>query len=411
MNKIPNERSRLYFLLAWFHAVIQERLRYVPLGWSKRYEFTEADLKCALDTIDIWIDLIAMGRTNLPIDKIPWEALRTLLSQCIYGGRIDNPFDQRLLNGFLSKLFSLTSLSTDMKLIVEEKDEQLQQPLVVSMPDGIKREQFVTWIEQTLRTLIQQPSWLGLPNNAEIVLLTARAQETLTKLLKMSSVITIEDEDATENILDDQITSDMSAKGKARTETGDSRPSWMKQLHNSCMTWLKLLPSKVTTMRRTSENIKDPLFRFFEREVNTGSKLLGVVQSDLRDTIAVCETKKKQTNYHRQLISDLVKGKYYEFKIKCSIYFLTFIHLFFFILGVIPQSWKRYTVPKNLTVIQWTTDFSDRVKQLESISKLVADQGYKSLKVKIYLNKNRIEYYEIFLYLVMSSLVRWFIYP
>ena len=79
MNKIPNERSRLYFLLAWFHAVIQERLRYVPLGWSKHYEFTEADLKCALDTIDIWIDLIAMGRTNLPIDKLRWEALRTLL--------------------------------------------------------------------------------------------------------------------------------------------------------------------------------------------------------------------------------------------------------------------------------------------------------------------------------------------
>ncbi|CAF4491231.1 unnamed protein product, partial [Rotaria magnacalcarata] len=80
---------------------------------------------------------------NLPIDKIPWEALRTLLSQCIYGGRIDNPFDQRLLNGFLSKLFSLTSLNTDMKLIIEEQDDKLQQPVVVTMPDGIKREQFV----------------------------------------------------------------------------------------------------------------------------------------------------------------------------------------------------------------------------------------------------------------------------
>ncbi|CAF4132742.1 unnamed protein product, partial [Rotaria sp. Silwood2] len=309
MNKIPNERSRLYFLLAWFHAVIQERLRYVPLGWSKHYEFTEADLKCALDTIDIWIDLIAMGRTNLPIDKIPWEALRTLLSQCIYGGRIDNPFDQRLLNGFLSKLFSLTSLNTDMKLIIEEQDEKLQQPLVVTMPDGVKREQFVTWIEQTLRTLIQQPSWLGLPNNAEIVLLTTRARETLAKLLKMSSIITNDEEDITENILNDQTTIDTSIQGKTRSETGDSRPAWMKQLHNSCVTWLKLLPTKVTTMRRTAENIKDPLFRFFEREVNTGSKLLSVVQSDLRDIIAVCETKKKQTNYHRQLISDLIKGK------------------------------------------------------------------------------------------------------
>ena len=30
--KAPNERTRLYFLLAWFHAVVQERLRYCPLG-------------------------------------------------------------------------------------------------------------------------------------------------------------------------------------------------------------------------------------------------------------------------------------------------------------------------------------------------------------------------------------------
>lgn len=306
MNKTPNERSRLYFLLAWFHAVIQERLRYVPLGWSKHYEFTEADLKCALDTIDIWIDLIAMGRTNLPIDKIPWEALRTLLSQCIYGGRIDNPFDQRLINGFLSKLFSLTSLNTDMKLIVEEQVDKQQQALVVTMPDGVKREQFIGWIEQTLRALLQQPSWLGLPNNAEIVLLTTRARETLAKLLKMSSVITIDEEDTGEELSLDSSTQKQSRS--TSSDAGSSRPTWMKQLHQSCVTWMKLLPSKVTTLKRTAENIKDPLFRFFEREVNTGSKLLTVVQSDLRDVTAVCETKKKQTNYHRQLISDLIKG-------------------------------------------------------------------------------------------------------
>jgi len=52
----PNERARLYFLLAWFHAVIQERLRYAPLGWSKKYEFGESDLRSACDTIDTWLD-------------------------------------------------------------------------------------------------------------------------------------------------------------------------------------------------------------------------------------------------------------------------------------------------------------------------------------------------------------------
>lgn len=46
----------MYFLLAWFHAIIQERLRYAPLGWSKKYEFGESDLRSACDTVDTWLD-------------------------------------------------------------------------------------------------------------------------------------------------------------------------------------------------------------------------------------------------------------------------------------------------------------------------------------------------------------------
>ena len=33
----PVEKARLYFLLAFLHATVEERLRYVPTGWTKRY--------------------------------------------------------------------------------------------------------------------------------------------------------------------------------------------------------------------------------------------------------------------------------------------------------------------------------------------------------------------------------------
>lgn len=56
---------------------------------------------------------------------------------------------------------------------------------------------------------------------------------------------------------------------------------------------------------------QDPLFRFFEREVKMGGKMLQEVRQDLSDVVQVCEGKKKQTNYLRTLISDLVKGKIY----------------------------------------------------------------------------------------------------
>lgn len=53
--------------------------------------------------------MAALGRSNLPPDKVPWAALRTLLGQCIYGGKIDNLFDQRLMETFLSELFTEAS--------------------------------------------------------------------------------------------------------------------------------------------------------------------------------------------------------------------------------------------------------------------------------------------------------------
>jgi dynein heavy chain 1 len=121
LEKKPVERSRLYFLLAWFHAILQERLRYIPIGWSKAFEFGEADLRCAMDTLDYWIDSKAQGRDNLPPERIPWIALRTLLAQTVYGGRIDNEFDQRLLETFLEQLFVSQSFDSGFSLITKSE--------------------------------------------------------------------------------------------------------------------------------------------------------------------------------------------------------------------------------------------------------------------------------------------------
>ena len=49
-----------------------------------------------------------------------------------------------------------------------------------------RREQFLQWIENL--PINQTPSWLGLPNNAEKVLLTTQATLLTNKLLKMQSL-------------------------------------------------------------------------------------------------------------------------------------------------------------------------------------------------------------------------------
>ncbi|XP_078728003.1 cytoplasmic dynein 1 heavy chain 1-like isoform X1 [Lampetra fluviatilis] len=337
MCKAPGERARLYFLVAWFHAVVQERLRYAPLGWAKKYEFSDSDLRSAFDTVDTWLDDTAKGRQNISPDKVPWTALRTLMSQSIYGGRIDNEFDQRLLNTFINRLFTTASFDGDFRLVrmVDGKSDIL-------MPDGIRREEFVQWVEMLPDN--QTPSWLGLPNNAEKLLLTTQGTDMLSKLLKMQL---LEDEE--------DLAHQAPEKKRRPSSTSDGRPAWMRTLHTTALNWLGLVPDAVGLLKRTVENIKDPLFRFFEREVNTGMKLLQVVRGDLKDVVHVCEAKKKQTNYLRTLISQLVKG-------------------------IIPRSWGLYTIPADMTVLQWVSDFSDRVKQLQNISERAASGGAKELK-------------------------------
>lgn len=51
----PNNpiRSRLMFLLACFHAVMQERRTYIPQGWTKFYEFSYGDLKAGTYMMEV----------------------------------------------------------------------------------------------------------------------------------------------------------------------------------------------------------------------------------------------------------------------------------------------------------------------------------------------------------------------
>jgi len=162
INKGPAERARLYLLLAWFHALVHERLRYAPIGWSKTYEFSQSDFRGACDVIDHWIESVGRGRAHISPDTIPWTAIKVILKESLYGGRVDNTFDQELMDTLLDNVFTPESYQNDFKLV-----NQGTSSLIIS--GGKSKEQFMEWIHSLPNT--NSPTWLGLPSSAESMLL------------------------------------------------------------------------------------------------------------------------------------------------------------------------------------------------------------------------------------------------
>ncbi|BGP45295.1 dynein heavy chain [Rhodotorula kratochvilovae] len=312
----PAEKTRLYFLVAWFHAVVQERLRYVPLGWSKAFEFNDSDQEAALNTIDAWIASAAKGRANVDPASIPWAAIRSLVRESVYGGKIDTEFDQSLLDSFVETLFSARAYDVDFLLVPKSEDDD---GLVA--PDATKLDQFLEWAAQLPEQ--EPPSYLALPPTAERVIALAQGSSLLARLLKMRS---LDDDDET-------VAVDLK-KGAA-----SAQPAWMRALRQSCAEWLEILPK--TSSRLHAGAAQDPLARFYEREASLAARLLPTIRTDLDNLVKVCDGELKQTNDLRALLSDLAKG-------------------------TVPSSWRRYRC-RELPVGAWVIDLSKRLAQLATI--------------------------------------------
>ena len=92
----PQPYKKLVFALSTFHAVIQERRKFGPLGWNIRYEFNASDIECSMLTLKMFLE---------EQETIPWDALVYVTGQINYGGRVTDDLDRRCLMSILKKYY------------------------------------------------------------------------------------------------------------------------------------------------------------------------------------------------------------------------------------------------------------------------------------------------------------------
>lgn len=95
-------------------------------------------------------------------------------------------------------------------------------------------------------------------------------------------------------------------------------------------------------MTRTAQSMNDPLFRFLDREVNVGSRLLAEIQENLSDVILVAQGTSSGTNVTKQLAKD--------------------IHA-----DLVPKPWAKFT-SYCTSLNEWIFDFKQRLDQFSRVS-------------------------------------------
>lgn len=161
-HKLP-EFKALLFGLCMFHSLILGRKKFGCQGWSRNYNFNDGDLKICGDVLHNYLT---------KYEKVPYDDLRYIYGEIMYGGHITDGWDRRTNNTYLKVLIRPEILN----------GMQLTCAPGFKSPDSLKfdREAYRKYIEEKLPQ--ESPQMFGLHPNAEIGYLTTTG-ETLFELI------------------------------------------------------------------------------------------------------------------------------------------------------------------------------------------------------------------------------------
>lgn len=157
------EFKTILFTLCYFHAVVAERRKFGAQGWNRVYPFNAGDLTISVYVLHNYLE------SN---SRVPWEDLRYLFGEIMYGGHITDDWDRRLCRTYLEEFLQPELVDGDLYLC----------PGFPAPPNTDIRG-YHNYIDDNLPP--ESPYLYGLHSNAEIGFLTTLSDQLFKTILEL----------------------------------------------------------------------------------------------------------------------------------------------------------------------------------------------------------------------------------
>jgi len=162
----PEIFKTFFFSLCFFHAIVQDRRKFGPIGWNVKYDFTNEDLKVSRQQLKNFLE---------EYDEIPYKVLNYLGAEINYGGRVTDDKDQRLIKTIL------TSFLTPK--ILQHENYKFSPSGLYYCPQPGNKSDYLAYINSL--PLTTSPEIFGLHENAEIITAQNESANLLETILGM----------------------------------------------------------------------------------------------------------------------------------------------------------------------------------------------------------------------------------
>ncbi|XP_078229183.1 dynein axonemal heavy chain 9 isoform X25 [Callithrix jacchus] len=288
------EFKSILFALCYFHAVVAERRKFGPQGWNCSYPFNTGDLTISVNVLYNFLEANA---------QVPYDDLRYLFGEIMYGGHITDNWDRRLCRTYLREFIRPEMLEGELSLAPG-----------FPLPGNMDYNGYHQYIDAELPP--ESPYLYGLHPNAEIGFLTQTSEKLFHTVLELQP-----------------------RDSQAGDGAGATREDKIKAL-------LEEILERVTD----EFNIPELMAKVEERT----PYIVVALQECGQMNILTREIQRSLRELELGLKGELTMTSHME-NLQNALYF-----------DMVPESWARRAYPSTAGLAAWFLDLLNRIKELEA---------------------------------------------